>query len=770
MNPGGLSIILLMPCKPGSSITNYRSRVKFALIRLPPNSLFLISDNDKIKLKLSFNKQTMGVSLNLTYEEFKAEFNLRLNAQQEAAVRQINGPTLLLAVPGSGKTSVIVARIAYMLYCHNIDSRSILTMTYTVAATDDMRRRYASKFGPEFAERLEFRTINGVCAGIIRHYERTKQRTAFDLVSSDRDISKIIRDLYISLSSEYPSDSDIKDIRTQITYCKNMELTEEEIDGIKLENSSCDFPQIYRVYLKHMLENRLMDFDDQLVYARDILRSHGDILGYFQNRYIYINVDEAQDTSKIQHNIIRLLASKNRNLFMVGDEDQSIYGFRAAYPEELMSFGKNYPEAKILLMEQNYRSTKTIAERANAFIKSNSSRYDKNMFSENAVGDKLIHSRLADCNRQYNYLAKIAGSCQSETAVLYRNNDSAIPLVDLLEKNGIPYRCRQLEGLFFSHYIVRDITDTIRFAFEPRRGELFQNIYYKLDCRLKKDVVISALKLAERAEKPVLDLLIESGSFGLGAWAKGKLKALRTHLTNMRSDTSFVAVKRIVDYMGYGDYLHSRQADSSKINILLALANQNPELRDFLQRIDELSGLISEGGSNARSKFILSTIHSSKGLEYDKVILIDVEDGIFPRVAEPKPGEKLSAEDAAALEEERRIFYVGVTRAKKQLEIITYEKEYGKMGKPVPSFIRNLLPPEQRPPAPTPASSRQGSSEYRELAEGYPPGTTVEHKSFGSGTIEELEDNIVTINFKSGIRKTFDLKACVQKKLIIKLS
>lgn len=713
----------------------------------------------------------------MTYDDFKTKFNIVLNPQQEAAVKQTSGPTLLLAVPGSGKTTVIVARLGYMIYCQGIDPRSILTMTYTVSATNDMQTRFISKFGFQHANTLEFRTINSICARIIKHYVRTKQTTAFELIPETETL-KIIREIYSSVTSEFPTENDIKGIKTLITYCKNMLLKDDEISQI--ESEYVDFSLIYGAYRKYMDQNRKMDFDDQLVYARRILNAHPDILAHFQKKYTYINVDEAQDTSKIQHIILQTLAARTRNLFMVGDEDQSIYGFRAAYPEALLSFEALYPEAKILLMEHNYRSTKAIVERANEFIKRNKSRRDKNMVTSRDTGDSVKHTTLPDCNRQYNYLAKMAESNNVETAILYRNNDSAIPIIDLLDKKGLPYQCRQLDGLFFSHYIVRDITDIIRFSFNPTSGALFQNIYYKLSYGLKKETMTAALKRHSKNDAtPVLDILLEDEGFE--QWTMTKLKALQTHLDNMRNDTCFAAVNRIVNFMGYGDYLKSRHADTTKVNILLALANQNPGLDNYLRRIDELNGVVSAGGSGLQSNFILSTIHSSKGLEYEKVILIDVVDGIFPRISEPKPREIIDEADLATLEEERRLFYVGVTRAKNQLEIISYENEYGKPGKVVSSFVTSFLASKLQPPRSAKNTPHQISSQkthifissplktppdIKVLAKDYIPNTKVAHRIFGDGVIIKKEDNIITIQFHSGSTKKLDLFSCIQKELI----
>ena len=312
----------------------------------------------------------------MTFETFRQQFSLRLDKQQEAAVCQTEGPVLLLAVPGSGKTTALLARIGYLLYCRQVPPESVLTVTYTVAATADLRRRFSQTFGEEYAPRLEFRTINGMCARIIRQFEQMTGRQAFQLVSDETESTRLVREAWKRANRGFPTDSDLEESKTRIAYCKNSMLSDEEIQ--QLEDGE-QFFKLFDAYRKLLLDNRLMDYDDQMVYGLKILRSQPQLLQAWQQKYRYFYVDEAQDTSKIQHEIIRLLASNSRNLFMVGDEDQSIYGFRGAHPQTLLDFQKIYPSARILKMEENFRSSRSIVDRAAVFIAQNQNRYDKKM-------------------------------------------------------------------------------------------------------------------------------------------------------------------------------------------------------------------------------------------------------------------------------------------------------------------------------------------------------------------------------------------------------
>ena len=641
-----------------------------------------------------------------------------------------------------------------MLHCKGIRPEQILTVTYTVAATRDMKARFISSFGEDHADKLTFRTINGLCAVVIGRYARQKGTEPFALLDDERQINSVIRDLLARTGTAFPSDLQVKDARTHITYCKNMMLTEAEIHAHKVDGM--DFPRVYFEYQDYLLRSRRMDYDDQMVFTYRIFRQHPDILAYFQHRWPYICVDEAQDTSKIQHAILRQLASGSGNIFMVGDEDQSIYGFRAAWPQALLEFEQVFPGAKVLKLETNYRSTRAIVEKADAFIRRNQNRRPKKMRTENQQGSPIRRIMLEDYNRQYNYLLKVAENCEESTAVLYRNNDSALPLIDLLEQKGLPYACRQREGFFFTSPLVRDITDMLEFAFDDGNKDLFLRFYYKLDLKLKK-AVISQLLYGMPSDKSVFEVLLESG--GLEPWQMGKVKAMQTHYSKLPYLTSFAAIQRLVRYMGYGDYIQEQHGDTTKLDILLSLANQTPSVGQFLLHLQELKERIETLEPRPDCPFVLSTIHASKGLEYDHVILIDTVDGLLP-----------SADEAEELEEERRLFYVGATRARKQLEFLCYENKFGEPSDASFSFISQFLgeepkkEPEQKaqPAKPAGPSKEQIDNWIKD----YIPGTEVTHKIFGRGLLTRREGTFATISFMEAGTKKIDLVTCLRQEKI----
>lgn len=691
----------------------------------------------------------------MTYDEFKSKYQISLNDQQERAVQAVNGYVLLLAVPGSGKTTVLVTRLGYLLLCRGVPPEHILTTTYTVAATGDMRRRFASLFGKELADKLEFRTINGVSARIIQYYERVHDAHAFSLCTDEKALTTLVREICRRAWNDYPTEGDIKGIRSAITYVKNMMCKPEEAVEVCREIEA--FEQIYDAYNRTLRKRRLMDYDDQMVYAHQILLQYPKIREAFQKQYRYICVDEAQDTSKIQHAIIELLSAGGGNLFMVGDEDQSIYGFRAAYPRALLNFEKEYPGAKILLMEKNYRSTRQIVEAADRFVQKNRNRHPKHMSSVRGEGGPVRNIPLYNRREQYTYLVKTAQSCRQETAVLYRDNDSALPLIDLLQRKGIPFRCRQMDATFFSNRVVRDITDVIRLARDPMDDALFMRLYYKFCAGISKSAAENAVHRHDK-KTSALSLLAADGS--LSSWAREQCKELQTHMTHLLEERADKAVYRIVHDMGYGQYLEKYEIDTSRAEILQALGEQEATPGGLLDRLAVLQEFLRAHKTDTDCPFILSTIHSSKGLEYERVFLMDVIDGLFP---------KPDGDGNNMPEEERRLFYVGMTRAKDRLTVFTFRNLSAGS-----SFAEELFPtktPTPQPFTPAPKPNRRSAASVkmkipadivRQMADQRISGRAVVHDQFGRGKIIHRDDEIIAIRFNSGDIRRFALFPALQ--------
>ena len=657
-------------------------------------------------------------------EEFDRKFTAHLNPQQKAAVHAVEGPVLLLAVPGSGKTTVLVTRLGYMLYCCGIAPARILTMTYTVAATNEMRQRYARQFGPEYAGQLEFLTINSLANRIIRYYIQEKGREGFQLIS-EGERAALIGNLLWEATGNYPSPTDIRQMQTAASYVKNQMLEPEELQELGIDR----FPELYTQYCDTLRQQRQMDFDDQLIFAKRILEKHPDVLEYFRACYPYLCVDESQDTSKIQHAIIRLLAKKSGNLFMVGDEDQSIYGFRAAYPQALLQFDRVYPGAQVLLMEDNYRSTPEILDAANRFVQKNLYRRPKTMRPTRSSGEAVEIIYTCDRQTQYAYLEEIIKSAQKPIAVLYRNNDAALPLVDRMDALDIPFTCKQMDDGFFTHRVVTDITDIVHYAANPDDPSLFMRTYYKLGCGISRQSAQDACRQSRETGKPILWQLLRQGD--LSGFTRQSVTELTGILPMLAGDSAETGLERIWNRLGYSKYVEDNGLDGNKYTVLCLLARRQPHLSDLLRRLEQLRAKLAAPQSEAEARLVLATIHSSKGLEYDTVYLLDMVDGILPS----KPEGWQNEEEIRIYQEERRLFYVAMTRAKNKLSLFACNGCYS-------AFLAELLGTLPRPAV---ALEDVFASLHGNLC-----GRQYCHRKNGAGTITASSGTHCLVTYESG--------------------
>ena len=612
------------------------------------------------------------------YQQFKERYHICLNKQQERALQAVQGSNLLLAVPGSGKTTVLVARLGYMTLLKRIPPENILAITYNKDATEEMRTRFSEQFGWKLGNRIAFCTINGLANSIyIQHYQRIEQSCR--KIIEAWDLRKIIQDVWDSVHKSRAAEIEIQELSQAISYIKNMMLGEQEI--IEMEEDIPGLLSMYHMYESILNKNRWMDFDDQMVFALRIMKENIDITWELRNCYQYICVDEAQDTSKIQHEIIRRLA-KGNNLFMVGDEDQCIYGFRGAYPRALLNFRYDYQNPYILRMERNYRSTTQIVQMAQMFISRNKGRYQKNMTSEKGQGEEVSLIPVGSREEQYLYLLKVAQEATEETAFLYRDNESAVILVDLLLRNRIPFKLRKPKMNFFNHSVVQDIVAYLSIAVDEynieavgrirNRGILYlaekQFDYAKANCRKQHITVYDAVD-------------------GQMQYVKREYRNRAARFRDIMSQVSNASTWDAIDLImnaGYERYLEEKSLDREKVEILKILAKQEPTIKGFLQCVKELESRMQQDFKAETGNHVtLSTIHSSKGQEYDSVYMVDVYNGRFPHC---KPDVYSKSKDSASGEqEERRLFYVGMTRARYKLHFFDITGRYS-------DFLSELFP------------------------------------------------------------------------------
>jgi len=685
--------------------------------------------------------------------ELREKYNIDLNPQQQEAVVSIEGPSLLLSVPGGGKTTVIVSRCANMVLNHGIDPANILTLTFSRASARDMQDRFYSVFGRELICNVQFSTIHSFCYSVIRDYTAANNRPFPKIIEGNESTvnkSQILRQIYFEINKDYITEDILEDLVNSISFIKNMLYTPDKIGelDVKIKN----FVEIYNAYEKLKRNERYIDYDDMLTGTYQLFMKDTGVINSLRKRYRYINVDESQDTSFVQHEIIRLLAYPKNNIFMVGDEDQSIYGFRAAFPEALLKFKETYPEARILMMERNYRSTKNIVKAANNFIKQNKERYEKEMFTENEAGNEVVFKQVTDRNEQYAYLASVLKMQDnlSECAVLFRNNISAIALVDYLEYSNIPFYIRDTNIHFFNHWVVNDILAFIRFALNPHDIEAFAQIYYKTDAYLSKDM-LEFVMVNQNRDKTVLQTLLDFPQ--LPKRTEEAVKSLIKRFGTIEFLKPHLAIEYIEKDLGYEKYIgraskemgFSAESINYIIDSLKTIASRVNSFKDLFERLSVLNTAMENAVANRnRNAVVLSTIHSSKGLEFERVYMIDLVEGQFPSA---KSISELEEGNRSLMEEEVRLFYVGITRAKKHLELITFSQANNKKSF-VSRFVHQL-------------KLAQKQFSCNEICEG----ACVEHLKFGQGLvtrIDEVKDLIVIECKKAGV-KMLSLRVCMEE-------
>ena len=620
--------------------------------------------------------------------------------------------------------------------------------------------RFAARFGGELAARLEFRTINGVAARIIALYSRMYGRTPPELIRNESETTPLLMRLWQDTNHEYPAESTVKDLRTAITYIKNMCLTDAELD--ELETDIENLPDLYRGYQKALKAAHKMDYDDQLCFALQILRGAPAVAAAFRKRYKYFCVDESQDTSKVQHEIIRVLAQESGNIFMVGDEDQSIYGFRAAYPQALMDFEKTYPGAQILLMEQNYRSTEPILEAANRFVARNRYRRPKTIAPTQGPGAPLQIVTVPRRADQLPFLFETAQHCDTGTVVLFRNHESALPIIDLCERRGIPYACKAVDQTFFTNKIVRNVTDIFTLAAHPADGETFLRCYYKFGVPVTRAQALFACNQARQYGQGCWTALLNEDS--IRPRTRAAMADVADGLARLPKMAADDAVRFLADQLGYGKYLDKNGMDRTKLAVLEMLGAQEPTPRHLLRRLEKLRSIIQNHENPPGCRFLLSTIHSAKGLEYDRVILLDVLDGILP--AKPElccrtPGE------TQQYEEDRRLFYVAMTRARQQLVLFDCAAERSAFVDEVLSGLPGHRKCHDAEPAGrrTPPPAARAPLPPVDVDSITAVGAHVRHAVFGPGTVESVAGRRVTVRFTAGPR-TLDAQVVAERHLM----
>ena len=674
--------------------------------------------------------------------------HIRLNEQQKQGVLEQAQNVLLLAVPGSGKTTVLVARIAHHLLNQGVPGNRILTLTFNRETAREIKRRFTGLFG-DLTMPPHFSTIHSFCCSVLRHYAQAYHREVPRLLSNEGGMwARLLRDIYKAQTGDFLTEELLEELDRRIGKAKNLLQKGEELnrDNTDIKN----FPSVFAAYESYKRQNGIMDFDDMLTLTLDIFQRCPRILAHFRKAYDEINIDEAQDTSLVQHKIIALLSEQSR-IFMVGDEDQSIYSFRGAYPKALLSFSEVYPNARIIKMEQNFRSGMEIVRHADRFIRQNCQRYEKEMFCRTTEMGKIEWLRLPDYARQYQQALQILRDLPpgKTAAVLYRNNESAVPLIDLLHQNKISFYNREHRLSFFTSSVIRDLSAYFILGADLRDQEAFSQIAYKL--KYSKGVA-EYVKDHAAAFSDVFECILSLPS--LNKTARSRTVRYREKFPKLCGMDPVHAIAFVRRELGYDDYLENRITDSGtralagqKLNAAVCLAKGETDIFSYMEKLEHLfKDIETRRGINPEAPVTLSTIHSAKGMEFDWVILLDILKDILPSDDACRQKRQGNPDD---YEGEVRLFYVGVTRAKERLIAFQSHRQCGLLASPsvfLEEFIRG--------------NSEKGEKSSKTVLPEI-VGRTVYHVIFGDGTVLSQEGEYATIAFRWFGEKRLSLPVCL---------
>lgn len=580
---------------------------------------------------------------------------------QNKAANFVDGPCLVLAVPGAGKTTMLLERINNL--SKSIPQNKILTLTFSRTQAIDMKNRFGS-------DDTNIMTIHAFCYLIIRNYLKKFHRELRLLESTDAyNKYDLVRRIYQDINNKKVSREDVLTFFTETSYMKNAMLDESYLQKVRIKN----IEKVYEVYEDFKKSNNYIDFDDMQTIALRLLDENPRLLKSIQNKYQYFQLDEGQDTSLLQFEILNRIVSLNNNLMVVADDDQSIYSFRAANPDYLLNFKDYYPGAEIFIMNENHRSSKNIARIAGEFIKDNNFRYKKNLISKKEEGERVLIKTLKDSYDQYDFIKKNIDFSKSNS-ILFRNNISAINLVTLLLEDGIDFAINDDFLDFFKSQIIDDFFDIIKFSDDFTNVEAFENIYYKIRTFLKKTEV------EKLRTKPINQDIFDFFYEILDYDRKNSLYDIEKKLIHIRKLPLSRKISYIYKYLGYKEYssLKANKFAEEVINkdlFVESLVNFTKDINSMVEFDDKILKLKKKIRLMPQSNLVLQTIHRSKGLEYDSVFIVDMNKNEFPIIDYEQNPEK-------SLEEERRVFYVGMTRAKEKLFILSTKKRNNKKTLP----------------------------------------------------------------------------------------
>ena len=692
-----------------------------------------------------------------------------LNPTQLDAVEHTEGPLLILAGAGSGKTRVLTHRVAYLIDQGLAAPEEVLAITFTNKAAREMKDRVALLVGPD-SRRMWVSTFHAFCARILRvHAEKLGYKREFTIYDG-ADQVRLVKRCIVELGKD-PKRFNPRSFQAQISSAKNVLMAPDDFlrntEGYIAENVA----EVYDLYQRRLYENNAMDFDDLIMQTVALLELFPEVRERYQTRFKYIHVDEYQDTNHAQYRLVNILAAGHRNLCVVGDDDQSVYSWRGADIRNILDFERDYPEAKVVKLEQNYRSTQTILDAANAVVANNASRKAKALWTAGDEGERIRVFAASDEYAEARFVVSEVeqliegGASPREISVFYRTNAQSRALEDVLVREGVPYQV--VGGVrFYERAEIKDAMAYLSVISNPDDSVSLERIINVPKRGLGNTSVAKLQDYARRNGLSLYGALSEADAAGLTGAAKKACRRVRELFEGLRVAAKEVPpaelIGAVLDESGYREELEAEdtiEAESRLENLeeLINAAREyervepEPTLEGFLQEqalYSDQDSLTSEGGS-----VTLMTLHNAKGLEFGHVFVVGMEEGTFPHAR---------SLDEHNLEEERRLAYVGITRARETLTL-THAKlrsSWGEREYRMPSRFLSEIPDEYKSgtvPGVSDASGRggwgvalPGRGGHERAASGavaYKAGERVRHTRFGVGEVVEAGVGKVVIRF-----------------------
>ncbi|MBQ3474611.1 MAG: UvrD-helicase domain-containing protein [Bacilli bacterium] len=690
----------------------------------------------------------------------------RLNDKQRDAVEHLDGPMLILAGAGSGKTRVLTTKVAYLLQNRDISPRNILAITFTNKAAKEMKERIYGLLGRE-AFLIQISTFHSFGLKLLKeNYEVLGYDNNFTIIDADDSltvIKKIMKEQDIDANKFNP-----KAIKSSISDNKNEMVSVKEYEKFVYTEYDEVVYKVYDEYEKSLRRSNAIDFDDLLLLPIELFTKHPEILEKYQDIYRYVFIDEYQDTNKPQYLLSKLISSRLKNITVVGDNDQAIFTWRGADYKNILNFEKDYPNAKVVILDENYRSTKTILKAANNVIKNNKIRKEKNLWTENEEGSLITYFKAFDEKDESDYVVKETkklldqGINPDEICVLYRANAQSRNIEEAFLQNNISYRIVGSYA-FYNRKEIKDLIAYLKLVHNEKDDvSLLRVINYP-----KRGIGNKSLENLAIISRTENKSLYESINSGKELEFKKIIEDLKREQDNMPL-TDFVEL--VLNKSGIKDSLKSEKTLEADIRL-----ENLEEFKSIVKNVEEADGIVSlgdfldelslvsdasENQVDTESKVTLMTMHAVKGLEFDYVFVIGVEEGLFPHLNSMNSEEEL--------EEERRLAYVAITRARKKLYIVNSRSRllYGKVSSNVPSrFISEigdeLLDEEKKQKL---YENKKIDKEKMLVDNDLKPGDLIDHEKYGKGVVLNIDGSIATISFsKSGVKKLLKNHKAIKK-------